>query len=185
MAKNQSQQPEESSMSVAGILSTAAFSLGAQFFQTRNHKMKHELQQLGKDLRSGDLSAAQTDLAALQKLQPKPVTASTSLTGGTIAKDLTQLSADLKTGDAKAAQQDFTQLQQDLQAQVAGARHPRHADGAGQVNQMFTQLGTALQSGNLAAAQQAYSTMLQTFQQYGSAGSSASSPAANAISLTA
>ena len=171
-------------MSVAGILSTAAFSLGAHFFQTRNHKMKHELQ-LGQDLQAGDLSAAQNDLAALQRLQPKAATTTSSQTSGTIAKDFTRLATDLKGGDTKAAQQDFSQLQQDVQTEVAGARHRRHTNSDSQIIQMFTQLGTALQSGNLAAAQQTYATMMQTFQQYAVAGSGAGSSGASGISLTA
>lgn len=172
-------------MSVAGILSTAAFSLGAQFFQTRTRKIKNELQQLGRDLQSGNLSAAQSDLAALQKLQPKPVTTSTTQSSDAISKDFSQLASDLKAGDTKAAQQDFTQLQQDVQRQIVASRDRKHASSESQVSQMFTQLGTALQSGDLSAAQQTYSTMLQAFQQYAAAGSSSGASTAGSISFTA
>jgi hypothetical protein len=170
-------------MSVAGVLSTAAISLGTQLFQTRSHKIKHEFQKLGQDLQSGDLSAAQSDLTSLQKLQPKLSNASRSQSNDVVAKDFAQLATDLKANDAKAAQQDVTQLRQDMQTQIAARR--RHVGGDDQTTQLFTQLGTVLQSGDLSAAQQAYSTMLQAYQQYAAAGSANSSSAGSSISFTA
>jgi outer membrane protein assembly factor BamD (BamD/ComL family) len=155
-------------MSVAGILTSAAYSIGAQIFQSRVQKAKHEFQQLGQDLQSGNLAAAQSDFAALQKLQPQPPTSSSSQSG--VTQDFNQLATDLKAGNTTAAQQDFARLQQDLQAQSAqGHHHHSHqsSDSSSAISQLFSQLGTALQSGNLSTAQQAYSTMLQDFQQVG------------------
>lgn len=172
-------------MSVAGILSTAAISLGAQFFQSRARQMKQEFQQLGADLQTGNLSAAQSDFAALQKLQPQ--SSSSSQSGTTIAQDFNQLAADLKAGNTSAAQQDFARLQQDFQSQTSQThghhRHHRHGSGdtgSTAIGQLFTQLGTALQSGNLSAAQQAYSTMLQDFSQYASTNASTASVSVSA-----
>ncbi|HZD30141.1 MAG TPA: hypothetical protein VE779_00625, partial [Candidatus Angelobacter sp.] len=163
-------------MSVAGILSTAALSAGSQLFQSRTQKMKSEFQQLGTDLQSGNLSAAQSDFATLQKLQPQSSTSSSSQSGSTISQDFTQLATDLKAGNTTAAQQDYTKLQQDFQSQGTQTHHHHHHHASGSsddssqsdaASQLFTQLGSALQSGNLSAAQTAYSTMLQTFAQYG------------------
>ena len=177
-------------MSVAGILSSAALSIGSQFFQSRMQRMKSEFQQLGSDLQSGNLTAAQSDFAALQKMQPQPPVSASGQNGSTISQDFTQLAADLKAGNTTAAQQDFTKLQQDFQSQASQTHHHHHHHGgsssdggqSGSISQLFTQLGSALQSGNLSAAQQAYSTMLQTFAQYGAVGSTTSS---SAVSLSA
>ena len=178
-------------MSVAGILSTAALSIGSQFFQSRMQKMKQEFQQLGTDLQSGNLSAAQSDFAALQQMQPQSAS-STAAKSGSISQDFKQLATDLKAGNTTAAQQDFTKLQQDFQSQGTQAHHHHHHHGGGSsssgsdaVSQLFSQLGSALQSGNLSAAQTAYSTMLQTFAQYGQTGASAAQTGSSTISFSA
>jgi hypothetical protein len=183
--------PKEATMSVAGILSSAAFHISAQLYQNRMQKSKQEFQQLGTDLQSGNLSAAQADFAALQKMQPQPSQSSSAQSGTSVSQDMTQLSADLKAGNTSAAQQDFTQLQKDIQSQPPTARHHHHhnsqsdssSDSA--TSQLFSQLGTALQSGNLSAAQQAYSSMLQQFQQFAAAGVSGSTTGASALSVSA
>ena len=181
-------------MSVAGILSSAAFSLGAQMFQSRTQKSKQEFQQLGQDLQAGNLSAAQADFAALQKMQPQSPTNSSSQSTSPVAQNFNQLAADLKAGNTTAAQQDFTKLQQDFQSQSTQSYHHHHHHGGGEssssssstaISQLFGQLGSALQSGNLSAAQQAYSTMLQQFQQYAAAGGSASQTGTSALSVSA
>src|SRR5271169_896584 len=104
-------EPKEATMSVAGILSSAAFSIGAQFFQNRTQKVKQEFQQLGQDLQSGNLSAAQADFATLQKMQPQPPTSSSTQGSSSITQDFNQLATDLKAGNTTAAQQDFAKLQ--------------------------------------------------------------------------
>jgi len=168
-------------MSVAGILSSAALGIGAQMFQSRMQRASKEFQQLGQDLQSGNLSAAQSDFATLQSLQPQSQSSSTSSaqSSSPISQDFSHLAADLKAGNTTAAQQDFTKLQQDFQSQgtqnQTQAHHHHHHHGGGGENssggsdamsQLFSQLGQALQSGNLSAAQTAYATMQQQFQQY-------------------
>jgi outer membrane protein assembly factor BamD (BamD/ComL family) len=180
-------------MSVAGILSSAAFSVGAQIFQSRTQKAKTEFQQLGQDLQSGNLSAAQSDFATLQKLQPQSSTTSSSQASSGITQDFNQLSADLKAGNTTAAQQDFTKLQQDFQSQATqgaqGHHHHHHhtsdSSSGSDISQLFSQLGTALQSGNLSAAQQAYSTMLQNFQQVGQLNASPTKSGTTGVSVNA
>lgn len=178
-------------MSVAGILSSAAFGLGAQVFQKRMQNVKQEFQQLGTDLQSGNLSAAQADFATLQKMQPPPPQSSPAQSGTSVSQDITQLSTDLKAANTTAAQQDLTQLQKDIQTQPPTAHHHHHhhsqsgSSGDSTNSQLFSQLGTALQSGNLSAAQQAYSSMLQQFQQFAAAGVSGSTTGASALSVSA
>ena len=177
-------------MSVAGILSSAVFSIGSQLLQSRKQQISQEFQQLGTDLKSGNLTAAQADFAALQKLQPSGSSSTSS--SNPITQDFNQLAADLKAGNTTAAQQDFTKLQQDFQSQGTQTHHHHHhhggssnSGGGSEISQLFSQLGSALQSGNLSTAQQAYSAMLQQFQQYGAAGVTASQSGASALSINA
>jgi outer membrane protein assembly factor BamD (BamD/ComL family) len=151
--------------------------------QNRMQSARKEFQQLGQDLQTGNLTAAQSDFATLQQLQPQA--SSTTQSTNPISQDFNQLAADLKAGNTTAAQQDFTKLQQDFQSQGTQSHHHHHhhggsssTNGSNAVSQLFSQLGQALQSGNLSAAQQAYATMQQDFQQYAqvSAGSTQSGP---------
>ena len=169
-------------MSVSGIASSILFApISSQKLPSRGQQIQQEFQQLGKDLRSGNLSAAQTDFVTLQNgLQPNN-SSSTSQSSNPIVQDFTQLASDLKAGNLSAAQKDFTALQQALNtasnANTAGAQghhHHHHAvesSGSnsansigGSINQAFTQLGQALQAGNLPNAQSAYTTLQQDFQ---------------------
>jgi len=173
-------------MSVAGILSSAALSIGSHFFQSRAQQMKQDFQQLGTDLQSGNLSAAQADFTALQNLQSGSTTSSNQAQS-TIAQDIRKLSTDLQSGNTTTAQQDLTTLQKDLQSQTPTAHHHHHhhaSDTAGSSSaaQLFSQLGSALQSGDLSTAQQAYSSMLQTFQQF-AATSGSTAAATSSLSL--
>ena len=180
-------------MSVAGILSSAVFSIGSQLLQSRKHQISQEFQQLGTDLQSGNLTAAQADFAALQKMQPQPPASSSTPGSNPITQDFNQLAADLKAGNTTAAQQDFTKLQQDYQSQGTQSHHHHHHHGGGsnnsgggsEISQLFSQLGSALQSGNLSTAQQAYATMLQQFQQFGAAGVAASQTGTGTLSVNA
>jgi hypothetical protein len=54
-------------MSIAGILGSSALSFLSQSPQSDLQKTKQEFQQLGQDLKSGNLAAAQSDLSTLQQ----------------------------------------------------------------------------------------------------------------------
>ncbi len=179
-------------MSVAGILSSAAFSLGAQIFHNRMRNAKQEFQQLGKDLQSGNLTAAQSDFATLQQMRPQSSTTASSQGSSSILQDFNQLASDLKAGNTTAAQQYYAKIQQDFQSQGAqGHRHHHHhtgddsSDSSSAISQLFSQLGPALQSGNLSAAQQAYSSMLQNFQQIGQVNAVPTQSDPTSLSVTA
>jgi hypothetical protein len=156
-------------MSTSGI-TTSMFSQLQQFQQ--------EFQQLGKDLTSGNLSAAQTDFVTLQNDMPQgnSTTTSTSQSSSPIAQAFSQLSQDLQAGNLTGAQQDYTTIQQDFQSQASQMRHPHHHSGGSQesqASQLFDQLGQDLQSGNLSGAQSDFSSLQQILQ--GSTGSGTSS----------
>jgi len=158
-------------MSVSGISSSNLFDLlESVSAQTQKQQLQQEIQQLGKDLSAGNLSAAQSDFATLQKDAPATATATSSQSNNPIAQAFQKLAQDLQAGNLSGAQQDFATIQQDVQAQGGGHHHHGHGQNssAAQQNslaQLFSELGQALQSGNLSAAQQAYTTLQQDFQQ--------------------
>jgi hypothetical protein len=157
-------------MSIAGILSSALFSSGssaAQNTQSKAKSFQQEFQQLGQDLQSGNASAAQADVTALQQLAPP---SSSSQSTSPIAQAFNQLSQDLKAGNTTAAQSDFSTIQQDVQTQASksqGHHHHHHGSGGGgggnNVSQLLDQLGQELQTGDLSGAQSAYGTLAQSF----------------------
>jgi outer membrane protein assembly factor BamD (BamD/ComL family) len=157
-------------MSVSGISSSSLFDLiDSTSAQTQKQQVQQEIQQLGKDLSAGNLSAAQADFATLQKNDPQASSATSSTSSNPIAQAFQQLAKDLQLGNLSGAQQDFSTIQQDIQSQGGGHHRHSHAQdsSAAQQNpvaQLFSELGQALQSGNLSAAQQAYTTLQQDFQ---------------------
>jgi len=179
-------------MSAVGISSTSFFDYSRQNIQTKMQQAQQEFQQLGQDLQSGNISAAQTDMAALQKLQPQSSTSSTQ--SNPIAQEFTQLSQDLQAGNISNAQQDYAKIQQDFQSQSTSTAltqthaHHHHGGGSGssEMSQLLAQLGQDLQSGNLSTAQQTYSTLAQDFPQIaqnGVASQTSSQSSAGAFSV--
>ena len=159
-------------MSVAGIFGSSFINYAAQSIHSRMQQSRQEFQQLGQDLQSGNLSAAQSDFAALQKSGPQSNSGPSTQNSTSLSQDLQQLSQDLQSGNTAAAQQDYSKLQQDFQSQAPHThRHQRHGGGGSstgpQITQLLNQLGQSLQSGDVSSAQQAYSTLLQDFQQFG------------------
>jgi len=146
-------------MSTSSI-SSSMFSQLQQFQQ--------EFQQLGKDLTSGNLSAAQSDFATLQKDMPQASSsASTAQSSNPIAQAFSQLSQDLQAGNLSAAQQDYANLQQDFQSRAPYRHHHHHRSGGSeesQFSQLFDQLGRDLQSGNLSSAQSDWNSLQQLLQ---------------------
>jgi hypothetical protein len=173
-------------MSVGAILGSVLQSaLAATNTPSKFKQFQQEFQQLGKDLQSGNVAQAQSDLVTLEQNSPYLLAgASTSgTTSGSatasnnpISQAFNQLAQDLKTGNLTAAQQDFSTIQQDFQnaqsqAQTQGiGHHHHHAFSSQNSTSPLAQL--ALQNGNLSSAQQAYSTLQQDFQQFASAGGS-------------
>jgi len=112
-------------MSVFGIASNL-FNYASQSLQSSTSQAQKEFQQLGQDLQSGDLSAAESDLATLEQLVPQSSSSALAQTNSTSANAFNQLSQDLQAGNLSAAQKDYSALQVNLQypsAQSLGQRH--------------------------------------------------------------
>jgi hypothetical protein len=183
-------------VSVAGIFSNSSnlFNYGAQSFQSR---APQDFTQLGQDLQSGNLSAAQQDFAALGQFAPPSSSTSASNAPASgkdpLADDFSQLGQDLQSGNTSSAQQDFAKIQQDFQAreqaQQQAAPTPRHVhhhpSQSSDASQTLAQLGQSLQSGDLTSAQQAYLSLQQEFQQFDENNLSLLNAAVGGLSLAA
>lgn len=174
-------------MSVSGISSISLYNP-----QSTQNNFQQLFQQLGKDLQSGNLSAAQSDFASLQKLVPQSSSASSSESTNPIAQAFNQLAQDLQSGNLSAAQQDFATLKQDLQNQTthnqtqtqpAEGHHHHHGGDSNNISQLLDDLGQSLQSGNLSSAQSAFTTLQQALTQ--TTGATSSQLTASTVSLTA
>lgn len=178
-------------MSVSGISSSSFANYSAQSVRGQ---MQQEFQQLGQDLQSGNLSAAQQDFTTLQQLTGQS-SSNPSESNSPIAQEFSQLSQDLQSGNLSGAQQDYAKIQQEFQNQASQTHghHHHHGggdSGKGQISQLLSQLGQDLQSGNLSSAQQAYTSLQQEFQQLNqsnglTSAQTSSSSSANSVSLSA
>jgi outer membrane protein assembly factor BamD (BamD/ComL family) len=185
---------EEILMSVSGISASNLFSYNNQSVQNQRQQIRQDFQQLGQDLQSGNLSAAQSDFATLQQLFPNQSSASSTQNNNPIEQAFNQLSQDLQAGNISAAQQDYSTIQKDFQTQAAqgsqAQEHHHHHHGGGsssqasEFTQLFDQLGQALQSGNLSTAQQVYSSLQQSLP-IAESSTQPSQPSSSAFSATA
>jgi outer membrane protein assembly factor BamD (BamD/ComL family) len=177
-------------MSVSGISSSSLSDFNAQNVQNNFQQIQQTFQQLGQDLQFGNLSAAQSDFASLQKLVPQASSTSSSPNNSPIAQAFSQLAKDLQSGNLSAAQQDYTTIQQDFQnqatqnqTQAPEGHHHHHGGGSSDITQLLSQLGTALQSGNLSTAQSAFTTLQQAITQ--NTGQSSAQSTSTGVSVTA
>jgi outer membrane protein assembly factor BamD (BamD/ComL family) len=159
-------------MSVSGVFTTNVADYTTQSVQNARQQIQQDSEQLGQDLQSGNLSAAQSDFATLEKLLPQN-TSTSATENDPVAQAFNQLSADLQSGNLSAAQQAYANIQQDFQSQGArteGHHHHPHQQGdggTGNFSQLLSQLGQALRSGNLSQAQQVFASLQQDFEQWG------------------
>src|ERR1700722_19392143 len=174
-------------MSIAGILSSSLFSSKPQAINPQQQFQK-EFQQLGQDLQSGKLAAAQPDFATLQPTPPSSSSTASASTSGPIAQAFSQLGKDLQSGNLSAARQDFSNIQQDVQTQGAQVHHHHHHGGGGagggeqsNITQEFALLGKDLQAGNLSAAHQAYSVVQQSLAAFGANSTLTSAPTLSSV----
>jgi len=159
-------------MSISGILSSGFLQ---RQLSAPSTPYQQGIEQLSKDLQSGNLLAAQSDFATLQKafsLSPRSTAAgSTASTSNTVAQAFNQLATDLQSGNLSAAQKDFSALQQDVKnlggpgATNRFHHYHRLSTNIGDLTnpnsplQDLNQARQNLTSGNLFAAQQAYATL--------------------------
>jgi hypothetical protein len=171
-------------MSISSV-SSSLFNYATQSTKSPLQQFKSEFDQLGQDLSSGNLSAAQSDFSALQQIKPELMASGNS---SPLAQAMNKLSQDLKSGDIAAAQQDFAKIQQFIDKHIAHLRHHLgFSEDSSAIQQLFQQLGQALKRGDLTSAQQAYASLQQLFQQSAvQTGTSAVQPqAATALSVSA
>jgi hypothetical protein len=192
------------------VMSTSAIS-GNGYWQLNPpsslQKIEKEFQQLGSDLQSGNLTAAQADFVTLQQDLPQTSSSSAQTSSNPIEQAFSQLSQDLKAGNLTAAQQDFQTIQQDFQnrgpqwSQPAqgtegeeGHRHDHHfhnesgsssGNQSGSISQLMSKLGQELQSGDLTSAQQTFTSLQSAFGQFDPNGEQQSSTASDSTSSTA
>lgn len=160
-------------MSVSAISSSTLAASVNQSIQNKLQQFQKEFQQLGSDLQTGNLSAAQQDVSALPGLTSQTSSTASSASSNPIAQAFNQLTEDLQSGNISAAQQDYGNLKQDFQKAGQGHNNLRHHvhgfdDGGGQT---LTQWGQAPPSASASAAQTAYNSLFQEVQQIGSGGS--------------
>ena len=107
-----------------------------------------DLQNLGQALQSGNLTAAQSAFATLQKAYQTQGSQSTSTSGAAspVSSDLTTLANALNTGNLTSAQAAFSQLQKDQQAQSGGGHHHHHGGMGGAVQSLISQLSSSSSS---------------------------------------
>src|SRR5713226_3595018 len=138
-------------MSVLGIFSSGLFNGITQALQNKQRQFQQESQQLGQDLQSGNLTAAQADLATLQQSGPLNNSPSSAQNINPVNQEFSQLAKNLQSGNVVAAQQDYETIRQDYQNQVAPGQHHHHHHTGGEsetstFSQLLDQLGRALQS---------------------------------------
>lgn len=120
-------------------MSTAAIStttLSDQYFQNRNT----DLHQLGQDLGSGNLSAAQADVQDIATLtQTGPFGSGVAFSDPAREQDFTAIGQALQSGNLSAAQQAFSNLK---------ATFEHNASGTGSTNSSTASTGASGLSGN-------------------------------------
>ncbi len=161
-------------MSISSIVASSLFQpTVTQGVQNKFQKIQSEFQQLGQDLKAGDLSGAQKDFATLIQDLPISQTQGGASSGGA-AQALQVLGQDLQSGNLAAAQGDFAAIQRKAQERGQAQLHRHHHDGqngvvAGSqisaVKQDFSALGVALQGADVPSAQRAYSALQSALQQ--------------------
>jgi hypothetical protein len=169
-------------------MTVSAISSSLQTYQNsvlRNNlqQFQQEFQQLGSDLQSGNLSAAQSDLTALQ--QSVPGFSGSSSGNNPISQAFSQLSQQLQSGNLTGAQQDYSNLKQDFDERGAEFRHRHPANGtpSSPVSNPLLQLGESSEASSQTSALQAYGTLQQNLLPFTDASGTAEPPASG-ISLT-
>jgi len=125
-------------MSSSGISVSSLFNNIIPGFQN-TQLIQQEFQQLEEDLQSANLSGAQADFAALDRLLPQLTSAVQGPSNSLLGQALDQLSQDLHSGSLSAAQQDYSTIKQYFQ--VAGiAVAPSYLSGGGGIRSELQQL---------------------------------------------
>jgi hypothetical protein len=105
-------------MSTSAISSSvSALLTGPSYYDPPSKKSAFD--QLGTDLQSGNLSAAQSDFAAMTGDPSNSTYTPTTTSTNPVVQDIVTLSTDLKSGNLAAAKQDYTTLKTDLKTELS------------------------------------------------------------------
>ena len=171
-------------MSIAPVFSNSFVNTTSQTTHNNLRQFQQEFQQLGSDLQSGNITAAQQDFAALG-VSPATAAQVTS----PILHQFQQLGQALQSGNTSSAKQDYSKVKHDLQkVEHAHNHHRPHLQGVNDASQSFSELGQALQSGSASLAQSAYNSLFQDFQSIGQSvdpATALASPGATGVSVNA
>lgn len=141
-------------------MSIAAVSGNSQQVSPYLQQRAADFKQLGEDLQSGNLSAAQQDYNTIEALaECGPLTDGEVCALNQRQQDFEAVGQALQNGDLAAAQQAFAQLKAPSNSQALSTYFQQRATD-------LKQLAEDLQSGNLSAAQQDYNT-IETLAQNG------------------
>jgi len=155
-------------MSISSISSAInPYQTSQTYGQNNFAQFQQDLQTIGSDLQSSNLSGAQSAFANLQQLMPN------SSTSNQFTTDLNAVGQALQSGSLSDAQAAYGKLQQDMQS-VQGHHHHHHHNASSTsqstdqntVSADFQTLAQALQSGNLNGAQTAFAQLQQDFQTF-------------------
>jgi len=181
-------------MSVSGILSSSFLQNQLSAFSS---PYKQDMQKLSQDLQSGNLSAAQSEFAALKGAFSQPATSTGTVsspstsgasTSNPVAQAFNQLGTDLQSGNLSAAQKDLSRVQQDLHNNLSTSHFNHRISGgsgnSGGQNSLLQDLNLGspnFTASNLAGAQQTYATLEQQMQQSALGGGTVSSTQTDAL----
>src|SRR6266702_4469168 len=124
-------------MSVSGISTASSVASVDNSLLSKRSEIQKDFVKLGKDLQSGDLSAAQSDYVALQQLVPKLGSSSQTVSSQAAASShrsdprvqaFDQLEKDIQSGNLSAAQQDYSNIQQVFQHLAERFHHHQRVD---------------------------------------------------------
>ena len=140
-------------MSLAGIAANSLFSSLSQALPSQNRGIPQEFQELGQDLKSGNLAAAQQAYSTIQQdLQTQSsspelaraghhhrhISGDKNTTSNAITQLMSELGTALQTGNLPNAQQAYASLQQDLagftQADTSGTPSAANASAGVSLN---------------------------------------------------
>jgi len=138
-------------MSTSGISASTLFNNLIPGYQC-TRLIQQNFQQLGQDIQSGNVSAAQSAAHTFDFLLPQLTTDVPADSNSPLVPALKQLSQDLQAGNLSAAQQDYSTVEQYFQ-EGGIACDPSQPGGnttmTGVLHQLFSQLSNALDPSGL------------------------------------
>jgi|HubBroStandDraft_1064217.scaffolds.fasta_scaffold03182_6 hypothetical protein len=174
-------------MSISAISNGLSTSASSTPIQSNLRQFQQEFQQLGSDLKSGNMTAAKQDFAQLHTLAGEggDVSSGPSTPGGSaLVEQFNQLGQDIVSGNISAAGQAYGNLKQDFQRvdqehdnprshvntglQTGGQQGPANPVGPATPADPGGLSSPTLPSAAAALVQSAYASMLQGLQDFGS-----------------